>query len=88
MRQNPDFILSDVAGSHILVPVGKPSVNFNAVISLNEMGRELWTLLEKEINAEEMLASVLAEYDVSEAQAKADIDRFLETLREIGAIED
>ena len=86
MKQNPDFIITDVGDDHILVPVGKVAVNFNAIISLNDMGQTIWNMLENETSAEEILKSILAEYEVSEAQAKADIDSFLAKLRENGAI--
>ena len=88
MKQNPDFIITDVGDDHILVPVGKATVNFNAIISLNDMGQTIWNMLENETSAEEILKNILAEYEVSEAQAKADIDSFLAKLKENGAIED
>ena len=88
MKQNPEFIITDIGDDHILVPVGKSAVNFNAIISLNDMGQTIWNMLEKETSAEEILKKILAEYEVSEAQAKADIDSFLAKLKENGAIED
>ena len=88
MKQNPNFVLTDVADSHILVPVGKAAVNFNAVINLNDMGRTVWNILEKDMTEEELLKCVLSEYDVSEEQAGTDIGRFIATLRENGCIED
>ena len=88
MRQNPEFIITDVGDDHILVPVGKAAVNFNAIISLNEMGQTIWNMLEKEITAEELLENILAEYDVSEEQAREDIDSFIAKLRENGCIAD
>ena len=88
MKQNPEFIITDIGDDHILVPVGKSAVNFNAIISLNDMGQTIWNMLENETSAEEILKNILAEYEVSEAQAKADIDSFLAKLKENGAIED
>lgn len=88
MKQNPDFILSHVAGEHILVPVGKAAVNFNAIISLNEMGQTIWNMLTKDTSEEELLKNILAEYEVSEQQARADLDSFLAKLRENGCIEE
>ena len=88
MKQNPDFIITDIGDDHVLVPVGKAAVNFNAIISLNDMGQTIWNMLENETSAEEILKNILAEYEVSEAQAKADIDSFLAKLKENGAIEE
>ena len=87
MKQNPDFILSDVAGDHILVPIGKTSLNFHGLITMNEMGKTIWNLLENEITLEQLLQKILAEYDVSADQARGDIENFVSKLRENGCIE-
>lgn len=88
MKRNPDFVVTDVAGSHILVPVGKAAVNFNSIISLNEMGLTVWDMLENETSEEEVLQKILAEYEVTEDRARADVERFIGKLRESGCIED
>ena len=86
MKQNPEFILTDVADNHILVPVGKTAVNFKSIINLNEMGQTIWNMLENETTTDEILKNILAEYDVSEEQARKDIDGFISQLRENGCI--
>ena len=88
MKQNPNYIISDVADSHILVPVGEAAVNFNSIISLNEMGQTIWNMLAEDTTEEALLESILAEYDVSAERARADIGSFLAKLRENGCIED
>lgn len=88
MKQNPNYIISDVADSHILVPVGEAAVNFNSIISLNAMGQTIWNMLAEDTTEEALLESILAEYDVSEERARADIGSFLAKLRENGCIED
>ena len=88
MKRNAQFILSDVAGSHLLVPVGKQTADFNGVVSLNDMAVVLWNLLENDTTPEALLAVVLAEYDVPEEQAKADIADFLHQLRTLGCLEE
>lgn len=88
MKRNAQFILSDVAGSHLLVPVGKQTADFNGVVSLNDMAVALWNLLENDTTPETLLAAVLAEYDVPAEQAKADIADFLHQLRTLGCLEE
>ena len=85
MRRDPQFILSDVAGSHILVPVGKLAADFNGVVSLNDMGVALWNLLENDTTQEALLAAVLAEYEVTAEQAGARPDTWTPTAQEVGA---
>ena len=86
MKQNPDFIITDVAAEHILVPVGDSAVNFHSILSLNDMGQIVWNMLEKDMTGEELLKSILSEYDVTEQQARADLEEFLNKLRKAGAI--
>lgn len=88
MKRNAQFILSNVAGSHILVPIGELSANFSGVVSLNDMAAVMWNLLENDTTPEALLAAVLAEYDVPAEQAKADIADFLHQLRRLGCLEE
>ncbi|MDD4698910.1 MAG: PqqD family protein [Oscillospiraceae bacterium] len=76
------FILKSIVDTNIVVPVGSNSVSFNAIISLNDSGAFLWKQLENEQSEESLLAAMLAEYDVDEATAKADIREFLNSMRQ------
>ena len=88
MKRNAQFILSDVAGSHLLVPIGKLTADFNGVVSLNDMAVVMWNLLESDTTPEALLAAVLTEYDVPAEQAGADIADFLNQLRKLGCLEE
>lgn len=80
------FLLSKIAGDDVLIPVGKASVDFNKIISLNELGTVIWKLLEEETTAEKIVDSILKEYDVDRDTATADTEAFLSVLRENGCI--
>lgn len=88
MKRNAQFILSDVAGSHLLVPIGKLTADFNGVVSLNGMAVVMWNLLESDTTPEALLAAVLTEYDVPAEQAGAEIADFLNQLRKLGCLEE
>ena len=88
MRQNPEFIITEVADNYVLVPVGSAADNFHSIITLNEMGQIIWNMLENETTPDEILKNILAEYDVSEEQARKDIEGFIAKLRENGCIEE
>ena len=75
-----------VAGETFLVPLGKAVYDSNGLFFLTEVGAFLWDLLEKAESEEELVAAVLAEYDVDEATARADINAFLTKLREMGIL--
>ena len=48
MKVSKEFILREIAGEHILVPIGAAAANFNGLISMNEVGRLLFDLLAEE----------------------------------------
>lgn len=76
------YILRDVAGNHVVVPVGRSVADFNGMITLNETGAFLWKQLSEEVEREELIARLTAEYDVTPAQAADDVDAFLQKLRD------
>ena len=82
MKIKDDFVLKKIAGSYVVVPVRTRAVDFSGIIKLTETGAFLWKLLEKGADREEMISSLLSEYEVDEATAAADVDRFVDKLRE------
>ena len=87
MKVRNDFVVRCVAGSNIVVPTGAATVDFNGIMTLNETGMFLWELLEKGAEKEDLLKALLSEYDVDEATALADIEKFLMKLEEAGLVE-
>lgn len=71
----------------MVVPVRTRAVDFSGIIKLSESGAFLWKILEKGADREELIARILEEYEVDEATAAADIDRFLMRLREADLLE-
>ena len=80
MKVKDDFLLRNVAGSNIVVPIGEGSLNLSGVITLNEVGAFLWEKLSADTTQEELVRALLDEYDVDEATAREDIQEFLDTL--------
>ena len=83
MKLKDGFILQEVAGVNVVVPVGD-DLDLNMMITLNETGCFLWKRLEQETDAEALVAALLSEYDVEEEQARADVSGFLTRLDENG----
>lgn len=80
--------MREVAGSSIVVPVGDVQVDFNGMMTLNPVGAFIWKLLETEKSKEELIHAVTAEYEVDGQTAAADIERYIQKLRDKGIIED
>ena len=88
MKTKKGFMLRSVADTHIVVPIGQASVDFNGLITLNETGAFLWEHLADGCSYDELLNALLSEYDVAEDEARKGIDSFLETARNAGVIEE
>ena len=82
MRIKEGFILRQVAGNYIVIGVGDEAVDFNGMITVNETGAFLWSILEKGATKEDMLKALMEEYDVDEETAKKDITDFLYKLND------
>ena len=88
MKIKEGFMLRQVAGQHIVMPLGQKALDFNCAITLNESGAFLWSVLEKGVaDKEELLSKLLEEYDVEESLAQQDIDAFLQKLIENNLID-
>lgn len=82
MKINEGFMLREVAGNYVVVPVGKASEKFKGVINLNEVGAFLWKKVEQGLSEEEIVEALLSEYDVEKEQAKKDVENFINKLVE------
>ena len=88
MRVRQELILREIAGEHILVPVGETALRFQGMITLNESGLLLWQKLQSGCTGEDLVEALLAEYQVERSQAQADVAAFLEKLSQVELLED
>ncbi len=88
MKVNHEFLLKEIAGSFVVIPVSSVLVNFDGMITLNETGVFLWRLLEEGSTFEDLLSALKAEYEVDEETAREDLTAFLDQLRTIRALEE
>ncbi|MGN6713102.1 PqqD family protein [Anaerocolumna jejuensis] len=89
MKIKEGFLLREIAGSYVVVPIGQRVIDFNGLMSLNETGALLWSKLEKEVRTINELVTLLCEnYLVEEDRARVDIEAFINKITERGLIED
>jgi hypothetical protein len=87
MKVKSNLILREIAGSWIIVPVAEMVVEFNGLMNLNESGAFLWRKLAEGAEMEELVSGMLAEYEVDEETARADIQEFVNLLEEKGLLQ-
>jgi hypothetical protein len=80
MKISNEFVLREIEGDYIIVPTGKEALQFNGIITLNEVGVVIWELLQKETTCEEIVQTIMETYEVEEAEVQEDVQEFLEKL--------
>lgn len=87
MKIKDGFILRKVGIQYVVAAIGKASENFNGMMRLNETGAFAFRLMQEGITEDALAARLVAEYEVSEETARADIAAFTAALGEADAFE-
>ena len=87
MKLKKNFVLRQVAGTWVVLPLGAETVNFSGMLQLNDSGAMLWRVLEAGGNQEALVEALLGEYDVTREQAEADVQEFLAKLTQAGCMQ-
>lgn len=86
LRISDQFILRSIAGEHLLIPVGAAANQTKGLIVLSESGVLLYEKLKKGSTRTDLVTALLAEYEVSEEEAGADTDAFLDQMRQLNML--
>ena len=82
-----EFILREIAGDTILVPVGQTAMEFNGMITLEPVGAMIWKDIQAGKNKSEILDHILNTFEVESQVAEKDLEEFLLQLRQNGFLE-
>lgn len=88
MKIKQGFVLRNISGEHIVMPIGKNIAAFDGTIVLSEVAAFIWEKLVEGCSRQELLQDILSEFDVDSPRAEADLDALLETLGEYQVIEE
>ena len=80
MKIKEGFILREVAGTKVVVPIGEATLDFNGIMSLNDTGAFLFDKMIKGISREELICELVNEYGIDEQLATVDVDAFIKRV--------
>ena len=80
MKIKNGFAKREIAGSYIVVPVGKEASEFNGMITLNESGS--FFCLQNDTTFDDAIEKITSEYDVEKSRAEEDLKKFITMLKE------
>ena len=72
----------------VAVPVGQTALQFNGMILLNDVSKRIWDCLTQETDMESIVTALTDAFDVSDREAREDIQEFLDKLRKMQLLEE
>ena len=88
MKIKGSFVLRDIAGDTVIVPVGETALSYNGMITTTKTGAVIWQELEKGCDREALIQAVLDRFEVDRDTVVKDTDAFLQQLEKAGLIQD
>ncbi len=78
--RNPEVVCRQIEGELIIVPIRRGVGDLNSLYTLNSVGSTLWEYMTDGHTVPEMVTRICDEFDVTAAQAEADIQEFLDSM--------
>ena len=88
MKINGRFVVRDIAGDTVIVPVGETALKYNGMITTNKTGAALGSALENETDFDSLIRLLVEKYEVDQDTAASDVKAFLEQMRKAGLLEE
>lgn len=86
MRLRDGFITHESAGEHITVTAGNTA--FNGMVRSNQTAGFIVECLKENVTKEDIIEKMLEKYDAPREVMEKDVEKLLEQLKAIGAIDD
>lgn len=87
MKVKDGFLLREIAGEHIVVPIGERVVDLNGLLTLNAPARVLWEELATEQTEDDLVEALTERFEVSPEVARTDVSDFVALLAEKGLLD-
>jgi len=84
MKIKEGYLLREVAGNHVVIPIGH--LDFDGMITLNEGGMLLWKAMQSDCTNEDLISVLLNEYEIDRQTAERDVAAFVKRLQEADLI--
>jgi hypothetical protein len=78
--RNHEVVSRQIEGELVIVPIRRGVGDLNSLYTLNPVGSVLWDLMSDGCTLTEMVRRICDEFEVSAAQARQDIEQFLDSM--------
>lgn len=80
MKIADGYMLKEIAGNYVVIPVGQNVVDYKSMLHLNETGAFIWKQLENNCTYNEVVDALMKEYEATEQEKEIivnDLNEFL-----------
>lgn len=86
MKLKCEFIIQELAGNYIAVPVGIDA-DVSSMLQLNDTGKSIFELLTQQKSEDEIVSTLMEQFEGEEADIRAEVQRFVNELTSKGLME-
>ena len=79
LKLKDGFIMREIGGDTMVLHSGE-ELDLNMMITLNDTGAFLWEQLQNDCTEADLVAALLADYDVDESTARECVESFVKKL--------
>ena len=87
MKIKEGFLLREIAGTHIVVPIGERVIDFKGMMILNDVSADVWVFMGEHRSYKDILDYILDTYEVDKHTAEGDLNNLIEQMEESGVLE-
>ena len=80
------YELKKVVNQYLVIRV-EAALVLNYMITINEIGKDIFEFLKEEHSEDEVVSYILSNYEVTEEKAREDVHEFIEKLIQKGIVE-
>lgn len=85
---NPGFMLREIAGEYIIVPVDEECMISNAVMTPNETAVDIWKAFQDGSTVMEVCRQLSEAYEASEREIRTAVESFVEDALKYGVLKE
>ena len=77
-KSNPDYVMRNISGDHVLIKTLNNSVGNTSVYIFNDSGAFLWNNLSEKKSRTQLVTLLIEKYSIEQTQAETDVGQFLD----------
>ena len=88
MKIKEGFAKRKIGARYVVVTTGKLSKELNIIIEMNETSSDIWDMIDKGMNVQDIAKALSEKYGVDYEKALADTEKLISKMKEAGIFED